>query len=124
MILDALDFGEPQLMVAISQAANKSALPSPSRLSFVPLSETTSQPALPVESHPRERRRWRLLIPATLLLIYALQCFWFIRTQSLTVDEPGHIAAGLAMWRHGRFVMLNDQPPLARLIFTAPLAAS
>ena len=27
------------------------------------------------------------------------------------------------MWRHGRFVMLNDQPPLARLIFTTPLAA-
>src|SRR4051812_3933492 len=67
------------------------------------------------------RRRW--LIPAGLLLIYAAQCCWFIGTQSLTVDEPGHIAAGLAMWRHGRFVMLNDQPPLARLLFTAPLAA-
>jgi 4-amino-4-deoxy-L-arabinose transferase-like glycosyltransferase len=64
-----------------------------------------------------------LVIPAALLLIYVLQCVWFISTQSLTVDEPGHIAAGLAMWRHGRFVMLNDQPPLARLIFTAPLAA-
>ena len=63
------------------------------------------------------------MIPAALLLVYAVQCFWFIGTQSLTVDEPGHIAAGLAMWRHGRFVMLNDQPPLARLIFTAPLAA-
>src|SRR4051812_31451682 len=67
------------------------------------------------------RRRW--FIPAGLLLIYAAQCCWFIGTQSLTVDEPGHIAAGLAMWRHGRFVMLNDQPPLARLTFTAPLAA-
>jgi len=89
----------------------------------VPLSETTSHPALPAESHPLERRRWRLVIPAVLLLVYALQCSWFIRTQSLTVDEPGHIAAGLAMWRHGRFVMLNDQPSLARLIFTAPLAA-
>ncbi len=65
----------------------------------------------------------RFLLPATLLFIYALQCFWFIQTQSFTVDEPGHVAAGIAMWRHGRFVMLNDQPPLARLIFTAPLAA-
>jgi len=89
----------------------------------VPLSETTSHPALPVESHQRARWRWRLMIPSVLLLVYVLQCFWFIRTQSLTVDEPGHIAAGLAMWRHGRFVMLNDQPSLARLIFTAPLAA-
>ena len=40
-----------------------------------------------------------------------------------SIDEPGHIAAGVAMWRDGRFVILNDQPPLARLIFTAPLAA-
>src|ERR1051325_373410 len=47
----------------------------------------------------------------------------FIRTQSFTIDEPGHIAAGLAMWRHERFVIQNDQPPLARLLFTAPLAA-
>lgn len=100
---------------------SKVALPSPSRLSSVPLSETISLSALPAGSTPHARRR--LVIPAALLLIYAVQCFWFIRTQSLTVDEPGHIAAGLAMWRHGRFVMLNDQPPLARLIFTAPLAA-
>jgi len=88
----------------------------------VPLSETNSPPA-PAETHARQRRLSRLIVPTALLLIYAVQCFWFIRTQSLTVDEPGHIAAGLAMWRHGRFVMLNDQPPLARLIFTAPLAA-
>lgn len=89
----------------------------------MPLSETISSPAPPAGASRHAHRRVRLLIPAALLSIYALQCIWFIRTQSLTVDEPGHIAAGLAMWRHGRFVMLNDQPPLARLIFTAPLAA-
>ena len=88
----------------------------------VPLSETVTQPAAAALPMRRtSRRRW--LIPAALLLTYAAQCFWFIGSQSLTVDEPGHVAAGLAMWRHGRFVMLNDQPPLARLIFTAPLAA-
>lgn len=88
----------------------------------VPLSEIVTQPAITAVPALRTSR-FRWLLPATLLLIYAMQCFWFIRTQSLTVDEPAHIAAGLAMWRHGRFVMLNDQPPLARLIFTAPLAA-
>ena len=88
----------------------------------MPLTETISHPVAAESQSPQHRRR-RLIFAATLLLIYALQCFWFIRTQSLTIDEPGHIAAGVAMWRHGRFVMLNDQPPLARLIFTAPVAA-
>jgi hypothetical protein len=88
----------------------------------VPLSETINQPAAAsVPPRTAAPRSW--LIPTALLLIYAAQCFWFIGTQSFTIDEPGHIAAGLAMWRDGRFVILNDQPPLARLIFTAPLAA-
>ena len=89
----------------------------------MPLSETITQPAQQDDPQPRGPYLPRWIIPAVLLLVYALQCFWFIRTQSFTIDEPGHIAAGIAMWRHGRFVMLNDQPPLARLIFAAPVAA-
>jgi len=38
------------------------------------------------------------------LLIFVAQCLWS-RTQSFTLDEPGHIAAGLATWKYGRFVM-------------------
>src|SRR6516162_5724870 len=53
--------------------------------------------------------------------MYMAECAWFIRTQSLTLDEPSHIAAGLDAWRHSRFVLLNDHPPLARLWFTLPL---
>jgi hypothetical protein len=34
-----------------------------------------------------------------------VQSFWFIGTQSLTYDEPGHIFAGLEAWRHGRLQM-------------------
>src|SRR5882762_9043126 len=65
--------------------------------------------------------RLRFLWPAILLLIFVAQCLWFIRTQSFTLDEPGHIAAGLATWKYGRFVMQNDNPPLARKIASAPL---
>ena len=54
-------------------------------------------------------------------LLYAAQCAWFIRTQSLTYDEPVHIAEGLNGWRYGRFEQYNDHPPLARLWFTLPL---
>ncbi len=63
--------------------------------------------------------RW--ILPAVLLFIYALQCAWFIGTQSLTYDEPVHIAEGLDAWRNGRFQQYNDHPPLARLLCTLPL---
>lgn len=69
------------------------------------------------------RRRGRLaLIPIGLAAWFAGQCFWFIGTQSFTYDEPAHIIAGLDAWRHGRFEQWNDQPPLGRLLVTAPLA--
>src|ERR1700687_6047834 len=64
--------------------------------------------------------RW--IVPAVSLLIYAAQCAWFIGTQSLTFDEPVHIAEGLDAWRNGRFQQYNDHPPLARLLCTLPLA--
>jgi 4-amino-4-deoxy-L-arabinose transferase-like glycosyltransferase len=74
---------------------------------------------------PRASSGWReKVIPIFLLLIFALQCIWFIRTQSLTFDEPVHIAEGLAAWRHGRFEQYNDHPPLARLLCTLPLLNS
>jgi Dolichyl-phosphate-mannose-protein mannosyltransferase len=63
--------------------------------------------------------RW--VLPALLAFLYVAQCAWFIRTQSLTYDEPVHIAEGLDAWRHGRFEQYNDHPPLARLWFTVPL---
>jgi 4-amino-4-deoxy-L-arabinose transferase-like glycosyltransferase len=63
----------------------------------------------------------RFLLPALLLTIYAAQCVWFIGTQSFTNDEPAHIAAGLAMWKYGRFSIVTDNPPLARKIAAAPL---
>jgi hypothetical protein len=71
------------------------------------------------------RREWkRLLVPGLLLLLYAMQCVWFIRTQSLTYDEPVHISEGLDAWRNGRFEDYNDHPPLARLLCTLPLIGS
>ena len=61
---------------------------------------------------------------ALLALLYVAQCAWFIRTQSLTYDEPVHIAEGLNAWRYGRFEQYNDHPPLARLWCYAPAARS
>jgi len=66
--------------------------------------------------------RW--WIPAALLAAFALQSLWFIGTQSLTYDEPGHIIAGLEAWQHGRFEMWTDHPPLGRYWLTLPIAAA
>ena len=66
----------------------------------------------------------RRCLPFLLLsLVFVLECGWFIRTQSLTFDEPIHIAEGLDAWRNHRFQDWNDHPPLARLWCALPLAA-
>jgi 4-amino-4-deoxy-L-arabinose transferase-like glycosyltransferase len=52
---------------------------------------------------------------------FVVQCLWFVGTQSLTYDEPTHLLAGHEIWRYGRFTQWNDQPPLARLVISAPL---
>jgi hypothetical protein len=77
--------------------------------------------AAPSDRYPSEKPWW--LVPSLLLFIYLAQCSWFIRTQSLTYDEPVHIAEGLDAWRHGRFEQYNDQPPLSRLLLSLPLIA-
>jgi hypothetical protein len=69
------------------------------------------------------RSRKRLLVPVLMLFIYSVQCLWFVRTQSLTYDEPLHLRAGLEAWRYGRFEQVLDHPPLGHLlptIFIAP----
>jgi hypothetical protein len=64
----------------------------------------------------------RTAIPFVLLSVFVMQSLWFIQTQSLTYDEPAHIIAGVDAWRHGRFELWNDHPPLGRLWLTLPLA--
>ena len=70
---------------------------------------------------PMRVHRMRRMVPAALLLLYVVECAWFLRTQSLTYDEPVHIAEGLNAWRQGRFEQYNDHPPLARLLCALPL---
>lgn len=65
--------------------------------------------------------RSSLLLVPLLILVFVLQCAWFIRTQSFTNDEPEHIVAGLDAWHFGEFKQWHDQPPLGRLLFTLPL---
>jgi hypothetical protein len=81
---------------------------------------TVSQAACDEVGAPGLRPHW--LIPALLLTLFTLQSLWFIKTQSLTYDEPGHIIAGLQAWQHGRFEMWTDHPPLGRFWMVLPIA--
>lgn len=74
-----------------------------------------------INAIPNSRLR---IIPCILLALFAVQSLWFIRTQSLTYDEPAHIIAGSDAWRTGRFERWNDHPPLGRLWLTLPIAAT
>jgi hypothetical protein len=65
--------------------------------------------------------RSSLVLVPLFILIFVLQCAWFIRTQSFTNDEPEHIVAGVEAWHFGEFKQWHDQPPLGRLLFTLPL---
>ncbi len=76
-----------------------------------------------VAGSPQARSRIRVIVPAVLLALFVAQCVWFIRTQSLTYDEPMHVAEGLDAWRNGRFQQFIQNPPLARLLCTLPLRA-
>jgi 4-amino-4-deoxy-L-arabinose transferase-like glycosyltransferase len=79
-------------------------------------SKSSSFPARRRNLHPRTA------IPFVLLSVFAMQSLWFVQTQSLTYDEPAHIIAGVDAWRHGRFELWNDHPPLGRLWLTLPVA--
>ncbi len=84
-----------------------------------------SDPSIPenparVASH-RGHHWW---IPTIFLLLFGAQSLWFIKTQSLTYDEPAHIVAGVEAWQQGRFEHWNDHPPLGRLWLTIPLMAT
>ena len=82
---------------------------------------TTSESAVDARSVGVGAAAWFAL---ALAACFTAQCAWFVATQSLTYDEPVHVIAGLDAWRAHRFTKWNDQPPLGRLLLTAPLLLS
>lgn len=59
------------------------------------------------------------------LLLYMAYCgLRVISSKSATYDEPHYLATGLYHWKTGRFDMAPFNPPLMRLISSAPLLLS
>jgi len=62
------------------------------------------------------------LIAASLLAIHAGLLAWSGHRHSPTLDEVGHLPAGLAIWQLGRFDLYKVNPPLTRAVAAAPVA--
>lgn len=74
------------------------------------------------EKYPFPKEVCRLRIPYVLLLIHVSLLAWQAQRDSETWDEVGHLAAGLSHWYYGDFTLYRVNPPLVRLIATAPIA--
>jgi 4-amino-4-deoxy-L-arabinose transferase-like glycosyltransferase len=56
-----------------------------------------------------------------ILSIHVILLLVLLRHTFVTVDEPGHVVAGLSYWRTGQFLVYRVNPPLTKLISAAPL---
>lgn len=62
------------------------------------------------------------VVAAILLTAHAVLLACAATKHSPSIDEVGHMAAGLSHWRLGRFDLYRVNPPLVRLVATAPVA--
>jgi hypothetical protein len=56
-----------------------------------------------------------------LLLIHAVLLAYSAYVHSPTLDEPGHMVAGLSHWKFGRFELYRVNPPLVRMVAALPV---
>lgn len=59
-----------------------------------------------------------------MLSIHIVLVGWLSAHQSPNIDEPAHLAAGMAMWEYGSFDLYCVNPPLMRAIATLPILFS
>lgn len=71
----------------------------------------------------RSEKRHRYIV-LSVLLLHGLTLAWSATWQSPTLNEPGHLASGIAHWELGRFDPDRVNPPLVRLIAATPVLLS
>lgn len=71
---------------------------------------------------PKTRPSQPAIAVVALLAIHAALLGYSATLHSPSIDEVGHMAAGLVHWSTGRFELYRVNPPLARLVATAPVA--
>jgi 4-amino-4-deoxy-L-arabinose transferase-like glycosyltransferase len=65
---------------------------------------------------------WTSRLLVLLLFIHGSLLAWAATRHSPTIDEVGHLAAGLNHWQTGAFDLYRVNPPLVRTVATLPLA--
>jgi hypothetical protein len=70
------------------------------------------------------RARWLRAAVVGLLLFHAGLLAWAATRHSPTVDEPPHLAAGLAAWQLGRPELYQVNPPLVRMLAALPVVCA
>lgn len=76
-----------------------------------------------VSTSPHVRRFAVSAAVVSLLTIQASLLAYSATTHSPTMNEPGHLAAGLSYWEFGRFEVCRVNPPLIRPIAALPVGS-
>ena len=63
----------------------------------------------------------RRILPPLLLAIHAGLLAYGAAVHSPSIDEVGHMAAGLSHWQLGRFDLYHVNPPLVRMVAAVPV---
>lgn len=59
-----------------------------------------------------------------MLIIHTLLLGYSAYVHSPTLNEPGHLVAGLSYWKFGRFDVYNVNPPLIKMVAALPVMAA
>lgn len=70
----------------------------------------------------KPRRPWMII--AGLLAVHTGLLGYSAYVHSPTLNEPGHLAAGISHWRFGRFELYRVNPPLVRMVAALPVMAA
>jgi hypothetical protein len=65
-----------------------------------------------------------LRMAGVVLIVHSLMLGWSITWQSPTLNEPGHLASGVALWELGRFDTYRVNPPLVRAVASLPVVVA
>lgn len=84
---------------------------------------TQPTPTAPVPG-PFATTLWPRVAVALLLLIHAALAIDTLRQKSVTVDEVGHLPAGISYWQKGTFELYHHNPPLVKLLAALPALAA
>lgn len=69
---------------------------------------------------PRIARR----VVVALLAVHTVLLGYSAYVHSPTLNEPGHLVAGLSIWKFGRFDVYSVNPPLVKLVAALPVIAA